>query len=605
VLLALAACSATSTPSVPRSDAARLLSDVKWLADDAREGRRAGTEQGRIAGEWIAERFDELGLEPAGTPSGSNRYLQEFSVPMDARDGGGSHVGTTDQNVWRAPAVVPLFCSERGEASGPLVFCGYGIENAERGWNDYQDKDIQGGIAFIVRGTPPLPTGAAAPAASDTELVSKDNSWGPSGSIFTKIMTAKRRGAVAVILVPSPLDTGEPLLAFDAGQSARAGIPALMVSTTVAAELLPGYEALLGAPAHGNAGTALEASFFAGKARTASVFADVARENGPAFNVLARLPGVDRSRTIVVGAHYDHLGHGGTGSLAPDKIGQIHNGADDNASGTAAVLEMARLMKESSAPPCDVLFALWSGEELGLLGSEYWAVHPTVAFDTVRANLNLDMVGRAGSGKLQVLGAGTSPVFAEWMPSAGESAGLTLVVSTAGGALGGSSDHQSFVKRKIPALHLFSGLHADYHKPTDDVERFDAEAASQVARLGVDLIQRMASAPTLAFVEQKLDKEREGAPRGGFRTWFGSVPSYTFEGPGVLLDGTSAGSPAERAGLFAGDVLLQIGDVKIETVYDLTYVLQLYKAGDVVQVRYRREGSEQQVRLTLATREIE
>ncbi len=604
-ILVLAACSATSNPAVPRSDAARLLSDVKWLADDAREGRRAGTEQGRIAGEWIAERFRELGLESAGASSGANRYLQEFTVPLDARDGGGSHVGTTDQNVWRAPAVVPLFCSERGEASGPLVFCGFGIENAERGWNDYQDKDLQGGIAFIVRGTPPLPSEAAAGASSDTELVSKDKSWGPSGSIFTKIMTAKRHGAVAVILVPSPLDTGAALLAFDAGQTARAGIPALMVSATVAAELLPGYEALLGAPAHGNKGTALEASYFAGKPRTAQLFADVERENGPAFNVLARLPGRAASRTIVVGAHYDHLGHGGTGSLAPDKIGQIHNGADDNASGTAAVLEMARLLQESGTPPCDIVFALWSGEELGLLGSEYWAVHPTIALDRVTANLNLDMVGRAGNGRLQVLGAGTSPVFAEWMPSAGESAGLTLVVSAAGASLGGSSDHQTFIKRQIPALHFFSGLHADYHKPTDDVERFDADAASKVARLGVDLVQRMAREPVLAFVEPQLDREREGAARGGFRTWFGSVPSYTFEGPGVLLDGTSAGSPAERAGLLAGDVLLQIGDVKIDTIYDLTYALQLYKAGDVLQVRFRREGGESQVRLTLATREIE
>jgi hypothetical protein len=584
------------------------LSDVKWLADDAREGRRAGTEQGRVAGEWIAARFRTLGLEPAGTPSGANAYLQEFTVPLDAKDGGASSVMTTDENMWRAPTVVPLFCSERGEVTAPLVFCGFGIESEERGWNDYQDKEIQGAIAFIVRGTPPRPAETPAPGSSDspdTALVSKDKSWGPSGSIFTKIMTAKRRGAVAVILVPSPLDTGVPLLAFDAGQSARAGIPAVMVSSTVASELLPGYEALLGAPAHGNSGTALEASFFAGKARTASVFADVARENGEAYNVLARLPGADRTRTIVVGAHYDHLGHGGTGSLAPDKIGQIHNGADDNASGTAAVLEIARLMKESDTPACDVLFALWSGEELGLLGSEYWAVHPTVPIESVRANLNLDMVGRAAGGKLQVLGAGTSPVFAEWMPAAGESAGLTLVVSTSSSALGGSSDHQTFVKRKIPALHLFSGLHADYHKPTDDVERFESKAASQVAVLGVDLVERMAREPVLAFVAPKLDKQREGAPRGGFRTWFGSVPSYTFEGPGVLLDGTSAGSPAERAGLLAGDVLLQIGDVKTDTVYDLTYVLQLYKAGDVVQVRYRREGSEQQVRLTLATRELE
>ncbi len=603
VLLWLAACSASPSSSVPKSDSDRLLSDVKWLADDAREGRRAGTEQGRVAGEWIAERFRALGLAPAGT----NGYLQEFTVPLDAKDGGESSVAVQekDADTWRAPTVVPLFCSERGRVSGPLVFCGFGIEDKDRGWNDYHDKDIQGAIAFIVRGTPSVPSEPVKSDSSDTQLVSKDKSWGSGGSIFTKVMTAKRRGAIGVILAPSPFDTGLPLLAFDAGQSARAGIPAVMVSATVAAELLPGYEGSLGAPARGNGGGALEASYFAGQPRTASIFADVIRESGAAYNVLAKLPGKDSSRTIVIGAHYDHLGHGGTGSLAPDKIGQIHNGADDNASGTAAVLEMARIFKEQGTPPCDLVFALWSGEELGLLGSEHWAVRPTVPIESVRANLNLDMVGRAGNGRLQILGVGTSPPFAGWMSSVGEAAGLTVVANPAGGALGGSSDHQTFIKRKIPALHLFSGLHADYHKPTDDVERFDAEATGKVARLGVDLVTRMAEEPVLAFVEPKVDPEREGAARGGFRTWFGSVPSYTFEGPGVLLDGTSAGSPAERAGLIAGDVLLQIGDVKIETIYDLTYVLQVYKAGDVVQVRYRRDGEESQVRLTLATREVQ
>lgn len=605
VLFVCAACSAPRsehpTSAMPAADPARLLADVTWLADDAREGRRAGTEQGRVAGEWIAARFLALGLEPAGGVG----FLQEFSVPLDARDGGGSSVGTPDEATWRAPDVVPLFCSERGDCSGPLVFCGFGIENKERGWDDYQDKDLKGAIAFIVRGTPALPEQPAAKEPSDTELVSKDKSWGPSGSIFTKIMTAKRHGAMGVILAPAPSDTQEPLLAFDAGQSARAGIPAVMISAKVAALLLPGYGNALSEPARGNTGSALEASYFAGKARRADIHADVIRESGPAFNVLARIPGRDSSRTILVGAHYDHLGHGGTGSLAPDKIGQIHNGADDNASGTATVLEMARLFKASAPPPCDLVFALWSGEELGLLGSEYWAAHPTFALERVEANLNLDMVGRAGNGRLQVLGAGTSPDFAAWMKPAGESADLTLVVSTAGGALGGSSDHQTFLKRKIPALHLFSGLHSDYHKPSDDVERFDAHGAGKVARLGFDLVQRMARESELAYVEPKVDTERKDQMKGGFRTWFGSVPSYTFEGPGVLIDGTSQGSPAERAGLIAGDVLTQVGKVKIENIYDFTYALQLYKPGDVVLVRLRRDGAETQVRVTLASRELQ
>jgi hypothetical protein len=169
------------------------------------------------------------------------------------------------------------------------------------------------------------------------------------------------------------------------------------------------------------------------------------------------------------------------------------------------------------------------------------------------------MVGRAGNGKLQVLGAGTSPDFAPWMKDASSASGLELTVSTQGGALGGSSDHQTFLKRQIPALHLFSGLHADYHKPSDTSDKFEAEGAAKVAALGVDLADRMASAGKLAFVEPKVDKERQEQVKGGFRSWFGSIPSYSYDGKGVLIDGTSGGSPAERAGFLKGDVLIGMG----------------------------------------------
>jgi C-terminal processing protease CtpA/Prc len=252
-----------------------------------------------------------------------------------------------------------------------------------------------------------------------------------------------------------------------------------------------------------------------------------------------------------------------------------------------------------------VIFALWSGEELGLLGSEHWAEHPTVPLNTITANLNLDMVGRAGNGKLQVLGAGTSPEFASWMADAREKSGLDLVVSTSGNSLGGSSDHQTFLKRRIPALHLFSGLHADYHKPSDTADKFEADGAAKVAELGVVLADDMAREKTLAFIEPKIDKERQEQIKGGFRAWFGSVPSYTYDGKGVLLDGTSNGSPAERAGLIKGDVLTQVGDVKIDNIYDMVYALQLYKPGDVVLAKYTRDGAPQEVRVTLSSRELQ
>ncbi len=269
---------------------------------------------------------------------------------------------------------------------------------------------------------------------------------------------------------------------------------------------------------------------------------------------------------------------------------------------------MARILKSAGPPPCDVVFALWSGEEEGLLGSEHWAQHPTIPLAKIAANLNLDMVGRAGNGKIQVLGAGTSPEFASWMKAAGEKSGLQLTVSTEGGALGGSSDHQTFLKRKIPALHLFSGLHTDYHKPSDTSDKFEAAGAAKVAVLGVEFVEDMTSAVKLAFVEPKVDakaKDRQEQVKGGFRAWFGSIPSYSYDGKGVLIDGTSTGSPAERAGFLKGDILMKVGDVKIDNIYDFTYALNLYKPGDVVVVKFQRDAKEQETRVTLSSRELQ
>jgi hypothetical protein len=269
--------------------------------------------------------------------------------------------------------------------------------------------------------------------------------------------------------------------------------------------------------------------------------ADVVRERGRARNVLARLPGGDPRRTVVIGAHYDHLGLGGEGSLAPARYGEVHNGADDNASGTAAVLEIARILAEGQRPSGDVVFALWSGEELGLLGSESWCENPTVPLDHIRANLNLDMVGRArepgspaATAQLQVLGAGTATAFEAWLADANQPAELALHVSRSGVGTGGS-DHMSFMKRQIPVLHFFTGVHGDYHRPSDDSDKVDVDSLAKIVRLAASLVERMQSVDALTWNEEepqtKGDPERKPmASNRGFSVWFGTVPSYR---PGI------------------------------------------------------------------------
>jgi hypothetical protein len=334
------------------------------------------------------------------------------------------------------------------------------------------------------------------------------------------------------------------------------------------------------------------------------------RETGTTRNVLGLVRGAAsadarRGGTVVVGAHFDHLGSGGHGALDPTAIGQVHNGADDNASGTAVALEIARLLRERK-PARDVLIALWSGEEEGLLGSQHWVRAPTLPLSDVRANLNLDMVGRAGNGKLQVLGVGTSAPFAAWMGAAGSAAGLEIAASLSGQGLGGS-DHQSFLAREIPALHLFSGTHADYHRPSDDTERVEAAGMAKVTALSLDLVARMHAAPELAYsAPPATESTTPGAARGGgFSVWFGSVPDYAYEGVGVRINGTSPGSPAERAGFLPGDVLLRIGDVAIDAMDDFVYALRTYRPGNVVRVVYKRGEREEETRVTLSTRAIQ
>jgi hypothetical protein len=575
----------------PRAEAARISRDVAWLADEAREGRRAGTAKALEVADFLAKRYETLGLSPGG----DHGFLQEFDVPLEPRTGGGSFAADESRHarVDEGSDLVPLFCSEGRDVSAPVVFVGFGIEDDERGWNDYGGRRIDGRIALVVRGVPkqlPKPK---------SEIAATNGGWGGDGLIFTKVMTAKRRGAIGVVLLQNPGEEDKPLLAFGEGGSARAAIPCAMIS-------IPGAKRIFA-----QAVTAWIAGLEAGPVAmfpdgtTVALHSDVIRERGPARNVLALMRGIDSARCIVVGAHYDHLGRGGEGSLAPGERGQIHHGADDNASGTAAILEIARLLSIGPRPACDVLFTSWSGEELGLLGSEFWANHPTRPLDSIAANLNLDMVGRAGKssgGKLQVLGAGTAEPFASWMDEAGKNAGLDLVVSASGSALGGSSDHATFLKRRIPVLHLFSGLHADYHKPSDTADKVEADGCAKAADLGVDLVRRLCAAEKLAFVEPKVDPKAKTEMKTAYRAWFGSIPNYAWDKEGVLIDGTSPGSPAEHAGFLKGDVLKQIGDIKLARIDDFQFALQTYKPGDVVVVKFVRDGKDQETRVTLSTR---
>jgi len=322
---------------------------------------------------------------------------------------------------------------------------------------------------------------------------------------------------------------------------------------------------------------------------------------GSGRNVVAMLEGSDsklRAEAIVVGAHYDHLGLGGVASLAPDERA-IHNGADDNASGTAALLEVAGALARGPRPARSIVFVAFTGEESGLLGSAYQATHPAVPLERVRAMLNMDMVGRLGSGGLIVNGRGTAREWPRMIADAAKAEGIRVVTGEDGY---GPSDQTSYYARDVPVLHFFTNAHADYHRPTDKWERVDAVGLARVASLVTRLARAAADRGTTLTLVRGAGRPPGAAQGRGYGAYLGSIPDFSPVERGVRLTGVRAGSPGESAGMKAGDTIIRFDDEEIADIYALTKALQSRKPGDAVVVTVLRDSRELKMRAVLGTR---
>ncbi len=319
-------------------------------------------------------------------------------------------------------------------------------------------------------------------------------------------------------------------------------------------------------------------------------------------NVVAVLPGRDpglRSEVVVVGAHYDHLGLGGFGALDPDSTGRVHNGADDNASGSAALLEIARQLR-SRRPARTILFIAFSGEELGDLGSSYFVKHPLVEpIDSVYAMVNLDMVGRLRNDRLLALGAASAKEFPGLLDSLNAAEGHFDLHASGDGW--GPSDHASFFAAKRPVLHFFTDLHEDYHRSTDDWERIDAAGLARVATFAAGVAWTLANRPApLTFVDAPPPLATTGGQ--GYGAYLGTIPDMSESPGGVRITGVRAGSPAEQAGLKGGDIITAIGAKTVANLYDMTDALRSHQAGDTVAIVLRRGDAEVHVTAVLGKR---
>lgn len=317
-------------------------------------------------------------------------------------------------------------------------------------------------------------------------------------------------------------------------------------------------------------------------------------------NVIGLLPGQGRlaGQAVVVGAHYDHLGLGGFASLDPDSVDVVHNGADDNGSGTVSVLEIARrLAARQTGNARAVVLIAFTGEELGLLGSDYYVKHPVVPIESTFAMINLDMVGRLRADRVTVFGAETAREFPALLDSLRTASGLTVAGSGDGY---GRSDQSSFYAADVPVLHFFTGTHEDYHRASDDADKINVDGVARIASLASDLTWALATRQTpLTFVDAEPPAPVAG---GGYGAYLGTIPDMSESPGGVRLTGVRAGSPAEAAGIKAGDIIVQIGDHEVKDLYAMTDALRAHQPGDSVVIAVLRDGKRIELRATLTRR---
>jgi hypothetical protein len=594
-LLSVAAYAATATV-----DPKLYLDDIKYLASPELRGRVTGSAELEKAAAFIERRYRELGVKPVG----SYNYLQPFQVTTDAALGKANRFKFSENGrstTLRCPEeFVPFNFSQTGKLAGAVVFAGYGITAPEYHYDDYAGLDVKGKIVLVLRHEP---------QESDANSVFEGKTNTQHAQFAAKATNAKLHGAIGVILIndranhPGAADELEKF-GVTAGPT-NSGIPFVQVKEaavdkwfTDAGKPLDKIQADIDKDLKPQ-------SFEFPSSIQVDANLDVERAIKTVHNVVAYIPGTT-DEYVIIGAHYDHLGLGGQYSLAPSLTGTVHPGADDNASGTAGVLELARAYSKAPRGKRGILFLNFAGEEQGLLGSAWYADHPMLPLSGAVAMINLDMIGRMRDDKLYLGGTASGTTLKATVEKLIPQAGLKVDYS--GGPSEGSSDHTSFTAHQVPALFFFSGLHGDYHKPSDTWDKIDAPAASKMLAMvaGVaDALRDASDRP--AFVKVAAPAPHGGGdnpgPVSGYGPYFGSIPDFAEGIVGVKFADVREGSPAAKAGLKAGDIMVEFDGKPLQNLYDFTYALRAKKPGDAVKVKVLRDGKPLEVTATLSRRE--
>jgi len=569
---------------------------VAWLADPARMGRGVGTPGNAAAAAFVEERMKALGLRAGGEGGG---FLQPFEAPVGAKLRPGREVNALSlagRAVELSSSWQPFTFSDDGVAQGELVWAGYGITAPALGYDDYAGLDVKGKVVLVA---------AHFPRESDAASPFRDPKSFQYGEWRYKAMNARDHGAAGLLAVRDDWNhPGPDALAPWQGQvSSRAGIVAARL--TLAALRDAGLDAAaLAAPAQQD-----------GRPRSKALSVPVRlavgieQESARTANVVGLVPGTDpKAGCVVMGAHYDHLGLGGEASLAPG-LRAVHPGADDNASGVAAVLAVARAIAADPQPRRTVAFVAFSGEELGLLGSAHFvkAAPAACPIEAMQLMVNLDMVGRPRNGRLYVEGAESAEGGRARVERAAAGPPRIPLQLAFGGDGYGPSDHTSFYAKGVPVVFFFTGAHTDYHRPSDTADKIDADGLAAVARLAYRTATAAAGAPERYVVVRTPPppgaNRAPGERAAGYGAYLGSIPDFEErKEPGVLVSAVRGGSPADQAGMKGGDVIVRVGETRIANLQDLTYALRAHRAGDVVEVVWTRGGESLRAQVTLGER---
>lgn len=591
LLVIFISCSTVKIPdTIEQIDQNDIYKHLSFLASDELKGRGTGTPENDRAAEYIAKYFSTIGL----TPKGSSGYFQKFKVTTDLEllKNNSLIVNVNNETIQfeLKKDFQPTGFSANGTIEGDLVFAGYGIEAEDLGYNDYADIDVKDKIVLIMRYSP------------DGEK--PDTKFGFKVQSNFKVTIAKSKGAKGVILFTGPNTLeNDKLISFIPDPSAmNAGIPVVSISTNKAIEIFEkaGRNLL---EIQKQMDTTQQSKSFAFENARVKLQVELKPIVKETRNVIALLEGNDpvlKDEVVVVGAHYDHLGMGGRGSLASTKEPQIHNGADDNASGTSGLLELAEFFaSKKSELKRSILFIAFSGEELGLLGSKFFVENPTIPLDKIVAMINMDMIGRLTENKLTIYGTGTSPRWKQLLNRLNSDS--TFKYNFIDGGFG-PSDHSSFYGKNIPVLFFFTGTHQDYHKPSDDFDKINYKGMESILNLVSNVLTDITTTPDkIEFTKVQGESQQQGR-RMNVRVYIGTIPDYSEQVEGFKISGVNDGSPAEKAGLKAGDIIIKFGDKPVKNIYDYMYAMQGYKPGDVVDVIVLREGQELKLSITLGSR---